>query len=227
MEGWLRSLTAMGFAALLGVGGAERASASTITVVMTGTWTSVTDTAGVLDGSIKAGTAFTATFVFDDGAPDVNALPDVGDYFLNGSAGTLSFSSGSYSFVDQGVSSNGVTIENDTNGVDVVGLFFDRFVASGPLPAGVALSSLAYGNPTLIDYTAGALTTDDLTGVDWDASLYDANFYFFGPIAGRAPTDYIEFDGIISGMTVSLPEPLALALLAVGALGVALRRRFA
>ncbi|HEU4428028.1 MAG TPA: hypothetical protein VFT98_04700 [Myxococcota bacterium] len=187
-----------------------------MTVVMTGTWNSVADTAGVLDGSVIVGGSFTATFIYDDQVADCEPFVGIGCFLMNGSTGALSFSTGSYSFADQGVSQNGVGLEDSVQGMDIVGLFFDRFVASGPLPNGVALAPLAYANPTLTDLSETALSSDQLIDIPWGSSLWDSNFYFFGPVTGRGPQDYVEFSGTISSITTILPEP-ALGMLWISA----------
>jgi hypothetical protein len=204
--------------------GAGAASASTVTVMMAGTWDSVVDTASVLDGSISVGGSFTAMFTYDDSVPDVNSLDETGDYLLNGALGTLSFTTGNYSFVDQGTSVNGTVIDDNNAGTDAIYLFFDRFLASGPLPAGTALMPLAYANPSLIDYTETALSSDQLTTVVWDVSQYDTDFYFFGPVTGHGAMDYVEFSGAITGINV-VPEPATSLLAAVALGGIMLRKR--
>ncbi len=206
---------------LLGTGAA---SASTVTVVMTGTWDSVVDTASVLDGSITVGGSFTATFTYDDSVPDCESFVGIGCFLLNENLGSLSFATGNYLFVDQGVSLNGVATEDSVQGIDLVGLFFDRYLLTGSLPSGVALMPLAYANPTLSDYSETALTSDRLTDVPWDASLFDTNFYFFGPISGRGAQDYIELNGVITSLNV-VPEPATSVLAAVALAGAMLRRR--
>jgi len=204
MRAAARSLLWATCCGLLGI--SAPASATTVTVVMTGTWTSVADTAGVLDGSVIVGGSFTATFTYDDQIADCEPFVGIGCFVMNGSSGTLSFTTGSYSFVDQGVSQNGVGLEDSVQGMDIVGLFFDRFAASGPLPNGVALAPLAYANPTLTDLSETALSSDRLVEIPWDSSLWDSDFYFFGPVTGRGPQDYIEFSGTMSSIT-TLPEP--------------------
>ena len=212
-----------------GLCAAQATSAATVTVTMTGTWSSVADTACpaacVLDGSITVGSGFTATFSYDDQIPDGDPLVGVGSYLMNGSAGTLSFTTGNYSFIDQGVISNGLVIEDGVNGYDAVGLYFDRFLISGSLPSGVALAPLAYANPTFDDFTKSALSSDRLTDVPWDVSLWNTKFYFFGPVTNRGTKDYIEFDGVISGLTVSVPEAGAGWLLGAAGIALALWRR--
>jgi hypothetical protein len=210
---------------LLGVCAAEAASAATVTVTMTGTWGSVADTAAVLDGSIVLGGAFTATFVYDDQVADCEPHTGIGCYFMNGSVGTLAFTTGNYSFLDQGIALNGVTTEYRVNGFDAVGLFFDRFLLSGSLPPGVTLDPMAYANPTFFDFSRTALTSDRLTDVPWDVSLWNTNFYFFGPVTNTGAQDYIEFDGVITGLTVSVPEAGAAWLLGLAGIACALHRR--
>jgi hypothetical protein len=204
---------------------AGAASAATIQVTMTGTWSSVVDTAGVLDGSIVAGGAFTATFVYDDQVPDSEPFVGIGNYLMNGATGVLSFTTGNYSFIDQGTSNNGVGTEDSVQGVDIVGLFFDRFSAVGPFPVGVGIDPFGYANPTLTDYSETVLSSDLLTDIPWDASLWDTNFYFFGPITGRGAQDFIELDGTVTGMTVTTPEPGVVWLLIATGTALGLWRR--
>jgi hypothetical protein len=116
-----------------------------------------------------------------------------------------------------------VGTEDSVQGVDLVGLFFDNYRISGALPSGVALAPLGYANPSLTDYTETALTSDRLSDIPWDASLFDTNFYFFGPITGRGAQDYIEFNGVITSLRV-LPEPSVLTLLAIAVAAIAARR---
>lgn len=214
---------------LLGLCAAQAASAATVTVVMTGTWSSVRDTACpaacVLDGSIVQGGAFTATFVYDDQVPDSDPFVGMGSYVMNGSVGTLTFTTGNYSFIDQGraVADNGLVTEDGVNGFDTMGLYFDGFQISGPLPSGVGLDPRSYANPTFIDYTSKALGSDRLTDVPWDVSLWDTNFYFLGRFVPGGSD--IELDGVITGLTVSVPEAGAGWLLGGAGIAFALRRR--
>ena len=221
----MRSLLWVLCGVVLGLGAAQSASATTVTVVMTGIWSQVDDTAGVLDGSVAVGSAFTATFTYDDQTPDCEPFNGLGCYLMNGSAGSLTFATGNYSFVDEGIANNGLSTENDFQGQDIVALFFDRYRISGPLPVGVALAPLAYANPSLVDYSRTALSSDRLLDVVWDANLYDTDFYFFGPVTNRGATDYIEFGGAIASMTVTLPEPAGAALVSAGLVSLALLRR--
>ena len=193
---------------------------------MTGSWQKVVDSAGVLDGSIAPGAAFTATFLYDDQTPDGDPTVGLGSYPMNGSTGTLRFSTGGYSFVDQGTASNGVVLEDGVQGFDLVALFFDAYVASGSLPSGVALAPLAYANPTFFDYGATALASDRLADVPWDAARWEGSFYFFGPITGRGARDYVELEGAITGLSPrALPEAGSGALLTVAALALGWARR--
>ncbi len=217
----VRSLLCVMCCALLGVGAA---SAATVTVLMTGTWDAVADTAGVLDGSITVGGSFAATFTYDDSVKDCEAFVGIGCFLMNGDVGSLVFTTGNYSFMDQGVSQNGVGTEDSVQGVDLVGLFFDRYLLTGSLPSGVALTPSAYANPTLSDYNETALVSDRLTDIPWDATLFDTNFYFFGPITGRSAQDYIEFNGAITSLSV-VPEPSVSMFAALALAGFALRRR--
>jgi hypothetical protein len=214
---------------LLGLCAAQAASSATVTVVMTGTWSSVKDTACpaacMLDGSIVKGSPFTATFTYNDQIPDSDFFVGIGSYVMNGSAGTLAFTTGNYSFIDQGraVFDNGLVTEDGVNGFDTMGLYFDGFRISGPLPSGVALEPRSYANPTFTDYTSTALSSDRLTEIPWDVSLWDTNFYFLGRFVPGGSD--IEFDGVITGLTVSVPEAGASWLLGAAGIAFALRRR--
>jgi hypothetical protein len=199
-------------------------------VTMTGTWSSVADTACstacVLDGSIVKGGAFTATFTYDDQIPDSDPSVGMGSYLMNGSAGTLAFTTGNYSFIDQGkaVADNGLVNEDGVNGLDAVGLYFDGFAISGPLPSGVELAPRSYANPTFFDYASKALSSDRLTDVPWDVSLWVTDFYFLGRFTNPAGSD-VELDGVITGLTVSVPEAGAGWLLGAAGIALALWRR--
>jgi hypothetical protein len=211
---------------LVGLAAVVPASAATIEVTMTGSWQKVVDTAGVLDGSIVVGGAFEATFSYDDQTPDSEPTLGLGDYLMNGSAGTLRFVTGSYAFVDRGTQLNGVNLEDGVQGFDLVALFFDAYAASGPLPAGVELAPLAYANPTFLDSGATALASDRLTDVPWDAARWDGNFYFFAPVTGRGALDHVELDGAITGLSARvLPEPGAPGFLTAAVLALLLGRR--
>jgi hypothetical protein len=180
----------------------------------------------VLDGSVVAGGAFTATFTYDDTTPDSEPTAGLGNYFMNGAVGELAFTTGHYSFLDHGTANNGMQIEDSVQGMDQAALFFDQYSISGPLPAGVALKPLAYANPSFFDGTGTALSSDRLTAMPWNTSVWSASFSFFGPVTNRGAKDSIALDGNITGLSVRVvPEPACVGLLACGALALAARRR--
>jgi hypothetical protein len=86
------------------------------------------------------------------------------------------------------------------------------------------LETRSYANPTFYDYTETALRSDRLTDVPWDVSLWNTNFYFLGRFTNPGGSD-LELDGVITGLTVSVPEAGTGWLLGVAGLAFALWRR--
>jgi hypothetical protein len=165
----------------------------------------------VTDGSITVGGSFTATFVFDDSAPDTNGSANVGDYLLPASTSDLVLSTGSYSFNLLSTSPISLGIDDNVGGQDGFGLFAEYFTTSGPLAAG-ASTGYGYANPALFDNSQTAHSSDDLTALPWDASAYDsAAFYFLIEVLGKGPNKFIELQGTITDLAV-LPEPSSLFL---------------
>jgi hypothetical protein len=140
-------------------------------------------------------------------------------------AGSSDFTldTGNFSFVPG--SDLVIAIENDNGfGEDQIFLFAEDYSGTGPFAAGTGIGGTAFANPLLTDTTATALSTDDLTGVVWTIGSYDlTNFYFFAGVTGAGAGQFIELDGTITGLAV-LPEPSALLLGLIGALGLAAAR---
>jgi hypothetical protein len=219
----LRCRTLFLFLALLSLAAAAPASATPVTVLITGTWDSVTDTAGVTDGSIFVGGTYTATLVYDDSVADADPDPNAGGYDIPAGSSDLSLATGSYTFTP--ASGVGIAVDdNGTLGTDAVFLFAETYSATGPFAAGTDIGGTTFANPTLQDTSETAHSSDALTNLPWDISAYDlTNFYFFAGVTGAGAGEFIELSGTITGLAV-LPEPSALVLGLVGALGLAAAR---
>ena len=200
------------------------AHATSVTVQMTGTWSSVVDNASVLNGSITVGGSFVATLVYDNSVLDTDPSSGFGSYFTSAANSDLKVVSGSYTFTP--ASDVGIGVENNNEfGEDWIFLSADHYGLSGPLPAGVGIGSTAYSNPTLTDSTGTALSSDSLLGVNWSLADYDtSDFYLFLQITGRGANKFIEFRGTLNGIAV-LPEPSVLLLLGAGLVPIAWRGR--
>jgi hypothetical protein len=190
------------------------ALAVSVTVQISGTWDSVTDTASVLDGSITVGGSFTATLVYDDSVLDANPDPSLGEYDIAAASSDLSITSGNYAFAPG--SGLGIAIDDDVFGEDAVFLFAESYVTTGPLPVGISTGGTTFANPVLSDTTGSAHTSDQLSDLPWSISDYDlATFYFVTGVLGAGPGQFIELQGTITNLAV-LPEPSALMLLGLG-----------
>lgn len=231
MVGWHRSLIALGFAALLGVGTAERAAASTITVVMSGQLTSVVDSNSVTDGTLVVGASYALTMAYDDSVGDADVDPLLGTYLIPAAAASYSITVGGYQFSSNSILNVGLLDGFFDPSEDTLSWFADQFTATGVFDPGVSLGTAGYSNTALYDLTGTALASDELTAVVWDRALYepdDSAFYLLLEIVDprTAGQDFIELRGTITTMAV-VPEPGGGGLLALGALAIALRRRFA
>jgi hypothetical protein len=204
---------------LVVVAAASPALATSVTVQISGTWDSVIDNASVLDGSVTVGGSFTATLVYDDAASDLNADPGIGEYDIPAGSSDLSLSTGNYSFTPG--SGLGIAIDDDNAfGEDVVFLFAESYVTSGPLPLGVSTGGTSFANPTLTDTSGTAHGSDDLTALPWSTTSYDLmSFYFFTGVLGAGANKKIELQGTITGLAV-LPEPSTLMLVGLGLAGL-------
>jgi hypothetical protein len=202
------------------------ASAVPVTIQITGTWDSVTDSAGVLDGSIAVAGSWTATLVYEDSVSDTAGSSTTGIYPIPAAAFDLTFTSGSYSFSVSASENGEIAIENGVSGFDTLYLYAENFALGGPVAAGISLG-FGYVNATLSDSSQTAHSSDALTDLAWNLGAYDTtDFYFFAEVLGAGPGDYIELDGPITGLSI-IPEPTTALLhgLGLATLSALARRR--
>jgi hypothetical protein len=220
----MRRACALLWVLLLVVAAMSPAYATSVTVQITGTWDSVTDSASVLDGSITVGGSFTATLTYDDAVLDSDPSSEFGAYDTAAASSDLSVVTGNFSFSP--ASGVGIGVENDNAfGEDWIYLYAENYVGTGPFPVGVGTGATAYANPTLTDYSGTAHSSDALVGLNWDLADYDyAFFYLFVEITGAGPLQYVEFQGTITDIEV-LPEPTALTLAGVACAALLVARR--
>jgi hypothetical protein len=221
---WTRALLLLLASIALGAG---QAGATSVTVVLSGEWYDVTDNAGVTDGSLTVGGAFTVTLTYDDATPDIDPDPTSGGYLLPAATSALSLSSGSYTFTLNAGEDIQFGVGDDYFGQDDFGWFAENYTTSGPLPGGVS-TGYGYMNPLVYDTTETAHSSDALTGLPWDVDAYDSpnnGMYFLIAVNGAGSGKYIELAGNFTDFSV-LPEPSALCLVGVaGALAALSRRR--
>jgi len=206
---------------------AAPAYATSVTVVMTGTWDAVDDSADVLDDSAEAGDSFTATLVYDDSVSDLDPSDEFGAYFTEGVPWDLTIVAGNFTFAaGSGTFDVGIGVwNNNPDGEDLILLNGENYVGSGPFPVGVATGATAYAAPSLTDLSGTALGSDSLVGLNWNLADYDdAFFYLFVEITGEGPMQFVEFQGTITSIEV-LPEPAALLTMVVAVAGLIGRRR--
>jgi hypothetical protein len=206
---------------------AAPAYATSVTVVLTGEWSQVTDNANVTNGSITVGGAFTVTLTYDDATSDIDPDPASGGYLLPGATSSLELESGSYTFTL--LASEGIIfgIGDNLNGQDDFGWFAENYTTVGPLPVGIT-TGYGYTNPFVTDQTQLAHASDALTDLPWDVEPYDdtnLGMYFLIAVEGAGANKHIELVGDFTEFTV-LPEPsiLTLAMLGTSALVGFLRR---
>ena len=202
--------------AVAAVLGAAPVHATSVTVVMTGTWYFVDD-GSALDGSVTEDGTFTVTLVYDDTVADSEGSPSFGAYFGAAASTDLTIVTGNYSFSP----STGVDIgvQNDIGGPDVT--FFDAYdyVVSGP---GVETGDTAYVNASLASSAGTAHSSDALIGLNWELSDFDfSDVYLFAELTEQGP---LEFAGTIDSIQV-LPEPSFLGLAGLACAGVIAARR--
>ena len=190
-------------AALLLALAAPAAQASTITISFSGT---IDEIGPDVASGFTSGDPFSGTIQFDDATPDTNASAILGDY--GGAISSMSFDFGGYlatATVGQ------VSVRNDTNdSFNAV-----TFNGNGAQVAGLSLVSLSL---SLVDSAGTTFSSDAIP-----ASLSLSDFFFAkGAIEFEGGTSR-RVRGSISSLTYTVPEPGALALLAVAGL-LALRR---
>lgn len=207
--------------------GAGPARATSVTVLLTGTWTMVTDTAGVT--SIDEGDTFTVTLTYDDATPEVDPEPDddltLGDYLLPAATSALTLTTGSYTFTLPASEGIGFSVGNSYLGNDDFVIFAENFTSSGLSPFG---TGYGYMNPSVYDTTETAHSSDALADLPWDITAYDSSdeMYFLIAVTGAGPGAYLELIGDFTQFSV-LPEPslMTLAVLAASALVLNARGR--
>jgi hypothetical protein len=214
---WILALVALG---------AGPSYATSVTVLLSGTWDSVTDNASVTNGSITTGGTFTVTLTYDDATPDIDPDPTVGSYLMPAATSSLTLATGSYTFTL--LAGEGIIfgVDDDLSGQDDFGWFAENYTTSGPLPGGVT-TGYGYMNPLVFDTTQTAHSSDDLTGLPWSVADYDSpnlGMYFLIAVNGAGADKYIELVGDFTQFTV-LPEPSALVLTGLGCAALLLRRR--
>jgi len=195
-----------------------QASATPVTVVMTGTWDSVLDTAGVLDGSVVPGGAFTVTLSYDDSAPDLDPSPSAGLYEFAGGSYGLALDTGSYTFAPAPASALELSVALSGAGDDVA-LYSEDWVATGP--GSPSFSFLSFFNPSIFGLAPGTIPSDALVGFPWPALAGSLNVFFFGSDDG---VEFVELSGDADGIVV-IPEPASAALVGLGLAALAWRRR--
>jgi hypothetical protein len=200
----LHLLWILAFAALAT---APAAYATSVTVQISGTWSSVTDNANVFGGSVAIGTPFSATLVYDDSTTDTDPDPSLGSFNILAASSDLSITTSSFVFTPGASALLSMAIENDNAfGEDRLFLFTDGYTASG-LPVGISLTGTRYANPVFTDTSATAHASDALTGLPWSIGSYNlTSFYFFAQVAGAGANKFVELDGVVTSLAV-LPEP--------------------
>jgi hypothetical protein len=224
-----RSLRRAAVCVLLGISAASAASATTVTVLMTGTLTAVDDSNSVTDGSLTFGVPYSLTLSYDDTVSDSDSDPLFGTYLVPAATASYGVVVGNYRFESGGILNVGLLDGFFDPSEDTLSWFADQFTNSGVLDPGVSFAPFGYSNIALYDYTGTALSSDDLTDANWDRSHYASDnqaFYLFLEVLDprTAGQDYVELVGTIDLMTV-LPEPSTIWLLALGSFALVRRRQ--
>jgi len=129
---------------------APRTQGAVATVQLSGTWTTVNDTASVLDGSIGVGSNYVATLVYDDTTTNANTGSDAAltaTYLVTPGQCSFNVTSGKYSFTLP--VTEGVEIDVDhlySSNPDEIILYAQNYVLTGPLPGEVS-GGVGYVNP--------------------------------------------------------------------------------
>ena len=212
---WILALTALTTAP---------AHAASVTVLITGTWDSVSDNGNVFGGTVGNGTSFSAVLTYDDATPDGDADPDVGSFSAAAASSDLSITTAGFAFTPGASAPLAMFIENDSDfGEDTLALFTDGYTATG-LSVGISLTGTRYANPTFTDTSATAHASGALTGLPWSIGSYDiTSFYFFAQVAGAGANAFIELQGTVTDLAV-VPEPSGMCLALLACFGIATAR---
>lgn len=229
----VRSLLSAVCGGLLGLSAAGSASATTVTVVMTGQLTIVDDSNSVTDGSLVVGVPYTLTMAYDDTSPDLEndpLLAGMGNYLIPAATSAYSIIVGNYTFDSGNPLSIGLLDGFYDPSEDTLSWFADGFSNTGVLDPGVVFGAFGWSSTGLYDYTGTALASDRLTDANWNRSAYVADnqaFYLFVEVLDPTTTarDYVELTGTIDTIAVRLPEPSLLLVLGAGAFAFAVLRR--
>jgi hypothetical protein len=196
------------------------ASAATITVTFTGT---VNFVAPQLSAFFTVGDPVSGSFQIDSDVPDLlPADPVVGLYPSAGS--NFAFDFGGYSASATGPGGTQVRVENNAMG----GAPFDRFVGSKTCNNDCTAATLdiwSLVNMTfLVSDSTAAVFSDDSIPTSFDLTDFNqrsASLEFIDPERTAGPT----VSALLTAVTYTVPEPGALALLALGmGIVVAFRR---
>jgi len=170
------------------------AGAFEVTFTLTGTVDQVTGDA--LDGSIVAGTAFTATYVFESTALDIASAPEVGNYLFTVPPNSFSLTIGNYFLRAVSGGSLAAIVTNADQDVFT-------FSATGDESN---LPGITNGfNLTLTDTTGLALTSDALPLAPVLSAFDEPRFVLSGVLPGGSA--YSAIGTITSLASTAVPEP--------------------
>jgi hypothetical protein len=181
---------------------AAPAGAATLTITFTGTVDVVSPQ--ISSGPFEAGDSISGSLQIDSATPDTDALPTEGEYL--GAISNLTFSFGDYD--GTGAGENQLHMRDGES--NVVDNFFVQSEFAGPDVAGFPpqLFHLDLGD------SENAVFTSDVIPASLDLADFEIRGLFIGFLDGN---NVYGVNGTITSLTYAVPEPGALALLALGA----------